>query len=116
MWKGITVRLKNKRKNDAWVELWGEIWRWHTRGKLAYKSTTNKLVRDPAFIVGRKFMKRGVDRYWWGWEDGSIRNFWRYQEEFIKMLRDRQKPWFTGEGPCFVRSQQRPKNPKITDK
>ena len=76
VWEGMKLLEKHKINNDAWVELSGEIWRWHTLGKVAYKSTTKKLVGDPNFISGSKYVQRGADRLWWGWEDVSICKFW----------------------------------------
>ncbi len=63
--------------------------------------------------AGRDCVARCSDSSWWEWDRGSRPLFWRWPEEYRKIIRDGLPPWIKGSLPRYLVPQRPEKDPSV---
>ena len=62
-------------------------------------------------IAGRDCIARCSNSSWWEWDAGSRPLFWRWPEEYRKVIRDGLPPWIKGSMPRYLVPQRAERDP-----
>ncbi len=63
--------------------------------------------------AGRDCITRCSNSSWWEWDMGSRPLFWRWPEEYRRVIRDGLPPWIKGPLPRYLVPQRAEKDPAI---
>jgi hypothetical protein len=72
--------------------------------------------RRRSFDAGLKAIHYASQASWWEWDGGSFPFFWRWEQEFVREVRDGIPPRFTHEPPSCMDRQRPNSNPLFAEK